>query len=707
VSPKRPRQSGARHSRPRLGEPTKNDPLEATEPGRRSPTPRLAGLLAVILAVAGLIVWRWLPSGLEGNGPGFNVLLITLDTTRADHLGCYGYPGDITPNIDRLAAGGTRFAQCTSAAPSTLPSHATIMTGVYPYVHGARHNVGYRVCQANDMLAEALARAGYRTGAFAAAMVVKRGTGLDQGFETYDDAGNRHERRADEVCDRALTWLRGHAADKWFAWVHFVDPHAPYDPPAMYGRLHSEPYAAEIAFADAQVGRLLDELTSLGLRKRTLVVVTADHGEGLGQHSEPTHLTFVYDTTMSVPLIFNCPGQIPAGTTIQSQTRTIDIAPTVLAFLGVDVLSNLPRAQGTDLTAFMLEPDDATDLPAYGESLSGKIVLGTSPLRCLRADGWKYIHAPRPELYNVQQDPAELYNLAADDLERVDVMCEQIRDIVADSPEPASGQDAAARLDSATLAGLAALGYVGGSSTTALPEGDELSYFEPVGADPKDHAADFALLGQATARLQAGEPAQAEVAYRKLVRKFPSEVPLRLQLARALFLQGKFDDAIGVHKRLAAAHPDNAEVEYGLGKLLTRTGKGKEAIEHFLSAVQIDPQYPEAHYDLGVALLKAGRTNEGAECFRRALAVRPTYVDAMVNLGAVLTAQGQLAEAIAQYRRAIDIAPEDAGIYYNLGNALLRTGDTAGAVQAYQQAIRLKPDFMPARRALEQARSRS
>ncbi|MFQ5806218.1 MAG: sulfatase-like hydrolase/transferase [Phycisphaerae bacterium] len=659
--------------------------------------------MAAVVA-AGLALWRLLQPPPRGSGPGFNVLLITLDTARADYLGCYGHPGNHTPSIDRLAAEGTRFTQCTAAAPSTLASHATILTAVYPYVHGVRHNVGYRLSQANVTLAEVLKRSGYSTAAYVAAFVVNRDVGLDQGFDTYDDVGKRHERRADEVCGGAIEWLRRHAREKFFLWVHLFDPHAPYDPPQPFRSLYRDPYVGEIAFVDQQVGRLLEELRKLGLERNTLVVLTADHGEGLGQHGEETHLYFVYDTTMSVPLLFRCPGRIPPVGVLPMQVRNIDIAPTILAFLGLAIEPALPYAQGVSLIPHMLGRVSDTGLAAYGETLGGQIVLGTSPLRFLRADGWKYIHAPRPELYRIGDDPAEEHNLAASEPDRLGAMRAVLRGLIAASARPVGANDATVRLDQPALERLASLGYVGAGADTGSSVSGELDDFDPVGDDPKDHAADFTAVGRAMDRLQNGRHAEAEAIYRRLVSAFPDSAELGMQLARSVFLQGRFEDAIAIYHGLLEKCPRNARVHYGMGKLLDRVGRRAHAIARFTAAVQIDPQYAEAFYDLGVALRKAGRGDEALDHFRQAVRIRPTYVDARINLGVGLAAAGKLDDAIEQYREALRVAPDDAAIHYNLGNALLREGQKSEAIWAYREALRLKPDFAAARHALDLAR---
>ncbi|MBU0617226.1 MAG: tetratricopeptide repeat protein, partial [Planctomycetes bacterium] len=372
-------------------------------------------------------------------------------------------------------------------------------------------------------------------------------------------------------------------------------------------------------------------------------------------------------------------------------------------YLIMEVESVLPKSQGASLIPHIVNRADEADLPAYGETLGGQIVLGTAALRCLRANGWKYIHAPRPELYDVRADPGETEDLAAGEPGRTAAMRAQLRKLIADSPEPVAADDALVHPDQTTLDRLQSLGYVGGDSVAAAPSA-EIDRFDAAGEDPKDHAADFGAVGQAMDLLQIGQYSEAEIIYRRVRSVFPDVAELGMQHARSMFLQNHFEEAVALYRDLGESHPDNARVHYGLGKLLDRVGKRAEAIGEFTAAARLDPDYPEAHYDLGVALSKEGRGVEALDCFRNAIRARPTYVDARVNLGAGLAAGGRLDEAIEQYQQALRVAPDDAVIRYNLGNALLRRGDRAEAIHAYEQALRLQPDFAAARQALRLAR---
>ncbi len=659
-----------------------------------------------MLVAAGLAVWHRMPPQAEGRGAGFNVLLITLDTTRADHLACYGHPEIATPNIDALARQGTMFTQCTAPAPITLPSHASIMTGTYPYVHGVRENAQFQLSESNVTLAELLKTAGYSTAAHTAAYVVNRDYGLAQGFDTYLDARRRVERKADEVCDGTIKWLRANTAKQFFVWTHFFDPHRPYEPPHPFNRQYDDPYVGEIAFVDQQVGRLINELRRLGLERKTLVVLTADHGEGRGQHGEDTHLYFVYDTTMHVPLIFHCPGVIPGGRVVPAQVRLIDVTPTVLAFLGRPAKTD---AQGVSLLGLISGRTDDLGLAAYGESLGGFLVMGLSPLRCLRVDKWKYIHAPTPELYQIREDPGETRNLAEAEPVRLADMRDELETLIAEAP-PSPSLDEAMRTPSGDeIRKLMTMGYVAGSSRGGQTENllaSELDLFEPVGPDPKDHVESIVIEEKATYALIHEDFSQAEALLRRLRKVFPHSPGVGDRLARALFLQGRDAEAIAVYKEITAEHPDFSGAYYGIGKLLSRGGKIDEAIPHFRKAIELDPTYAEAHYDLGVSLARQGMIDEAIEHYRTAVRLRPTYVNALVNLAIALGGKGELDEAVLLYERALRLEPADPTIYYNLGNARLRQGNLAEAALRYEEALRLRPDFALARNSLHAVRQK-
>ena len=433
-----------------------------------------------------------------------NVVLITLDTTRADHLTCYRQgrvpqvasaastadeigPGGVarTPQLDALADRGVRFAHATVQVPLTLPSHACIMTGAYPEVHGLRDMGGFTLSKNHPTLASVAQAAEFRTAAFVGSRVLSRRFGLSNGFETYDDnmgsqteedklPGVFPERRADLVTDRALAWLQRARSNRFFLWVHYYDPHAPYDPPEPYKHAYSsDRYSGEIAYTDEQIGRLVAGIERLGLTPRTLIVAMADHGESLGEHGELTHGVFLYESTTRVPLIMAGPG-VPAGKVIEEQARSIDVMPTVLDFL------NLPpgnEVQGVSLRPLIEQGRKVRSNYAYLETLYPRTYMGWSELRAMRTDTWKLIVSPHPELYHLGRDPRENTNVIARYPAEADELQKKIWEVVGENnkQEKVTGSP----VDQQTRQELESLGYV----SAGTPREIQLGTAAP---DPKD-----------------------------------------------------------------------------------------------------------------------------------------------------------------------------------------------------------------------------
>ncbi|HET9316578.1 MAG TPA: sulfatase, partial [Vicinamibacteria bacterium] len=382
----------------------------------------LSGALVAAAVAVALLSPRlrpWLRERALARAPRpLSVVLLTLDTTRADRLGCYGHPGGASPNLDALARRGVLFRQAYAHVPLTCPSHASLLTGRLPTGHGVRDNGGYVLAPGLPTLAERFAAAGHRTGAFVSAFVLDRRFGLARGFATYHDAvpagsaadqGDPSHRavRAEETIDRALRWLEQDPGRPFFLWVHLFDPHHPYEAPEPYrSRFGADPYLGEIAYTDAQVGRLLEAAG----RRRALVAVMGDHGEGLGDHEEITHGYFVYSNTQRVPLLLALPGVLPEGASVDGVVRGVDLAPTLLDLAG---LPGLPEPDGVSLRAHVAgrRGDDAG--PAYVESYHPRFWWGAQEVLGVRSGRWLFVEAPRPELYDVAADPAEKTNLAA------------------------------------------------------------------------------------------------------------------------------------------------------------------------------------------------------------------------------------------------------------------------------------------------------
>jgi arylsulfatase A-like enzyme/Tfp pilus assembly protein PilF len=607
------------------------------------------------------------PSG-EAPCRGFNVILISIDTTRADHLGCYGHPQVKTPNIDRLAAEGVLFEQCVAAVPVTLPSHASLLTGAYPFVHRVRDNGTFQLHADNVTLAEALADAGYATAAQVGAFVMNHEFGLDQGFAVYrdvqfDQAGgpNRrlgHEFTAEQVTDGAIELLRQVADRRFFLFVHYFDPHQPYEPPPRFARQYIQPYQGEIAYTDEQIGRLLRGVEEASVGGQTLIVLTSDHGESLGQHQEATHAYFLYDSTLVVPLIVWCPPKVPSGRRIATQVRLIDVAPTVLGLLGVP---RLPHAQGADLSPLILGHAMDLRLEAYAETFYNRYNLGFAQLRAWRSDGWKYIHAAPPELYDLATDPRELRNLAPSQPERVAEMRARLRELLTDVPRVVSAPQARRSASPQDLRRLESLGYVAGGAAAAEDvETDELLLFEPVGPNPMEHAREIRLTTRAVGLVRTGQHAKIEKAIRELLAEFGERsrrfVWAHAHLAGALAAQGKLEEALTHFDIAIEGRPEDGQMHTMKGLVLRALGRNEQAIAAFQQAAALEPVFAVTYLNLGEALTAADRTDEALEQYRLAVKTDPRMLRAHVNLAELLAASDRIAEALATVGRALEIA---------------------------------------------------
>lgn len=554
------------------------------------------------------------------SAPARNVLLVSMDTTRADYLGCYGHPTIATPNIDALAREGVLFERCDVSAPLTLPSHATMLTSLYPFVHGARDNGAYRLAPENITLVEQLRQAGYATMASVGAFVLNREYGLDQGFEVYDDVRGprpeepRAERSAEEVAAAALEWLTAHAKRPFFLFVHFFDPHQPYAAPQRFAQRYPRGgYLAEIAYVDEQIGRLLTALRDLGVESETLVVLTADHGESLGAHQEATHGAFLYQTTVRVPLILRCPALLPAGQRVRGMARSIDIAPTALALLDQPPL---PLAQGASLLPMIRGESSALGY-SYAETLYPTFNFGFSSLRSLSDGRWKFIHAPRPELYDLAADPDERVDLATAHPERVEELREALRDLIAESPRVARPDLAPHAPSSTELENLQALGYLGGSATLT---GDELSRFEPRGPNPADHARLMGLAIQGANLLAMGQPQRAEQLLRGLVDESPQIAGklawIHQSLGGALAAQGKYAAAADAFRSAVSANPQDGESFLKLGRCLIYLDQMDAACQALQTAERLLPAPASARRFLALASVAKGDIQGGVSLWR-------------------------------------------------------------------------------------------
>lgn len=639
-----------------------------TAPARRSVF-AAAWCAVVVCLLGGAIGCNPVGGGGRSSEP-LNVVLISIDTTRADHLGCYGNTQVRTPAIDRLASEGVLFEQCVAPAPLTLPSHTTMLTGRLPFVHGARNNGQFRVHEENDTLAEAFKEAGYVTAAEVAAAVLDREYGLNQGFDSYTDVkaarGRSHDRRhsehlersGQEVCDSAIAWLEQHAGERFFLFVHLFDPHQPYLAPERFAAQYPDPYLAEIAYADEQVGRLIAALDRSAAAKRTLVILTSDHGEGRGQHKEATHGNFIYNSTQRVPLIMRSAGRVPAGRRVSSLVRLTDIAPTALALAGLDPLE---ACQGVSLAPLLNGTSADLKLDAYAETLCPRYDFGYSHLRALWSDGFKYIHAPRPELYDLSTDPDEQLDLAAAQPQRVADMRERLKRLIQDAPRGVAPEKAIMAATPDSVRAMQHLGYVGGEAE-ATSEADLL---EPLGADPKDHADDITRICHALAMRSMKNYPAAEQIFRELISRFPPDQKgfyrVHLGLAETLQELRKFDEAASHFEKALEARPDDAQALTGLGMCLTKLNRPAEALTRFDAAIRATPGFARAYLQKAGVLAEMGELDQAAALLRRTLELDPEMTAAYVNLGTVYGMKGDATNAADAFRKALAIEPENEG----------------------------------------------
>ena len=572
-----------------------------------------------------------------------HLVLITIDTLRADRVGAYGYARARTPRIDGLAARGVRFEHAYATAPITLPSHASLMTGRYPPGHGSRHN-GMRVDSAVPAIATILSTAGFATGGFVSAFPLDRRFGLNAGFATYGDRmprGTRgrfeNERPGRDTVDEALAWLtptltasRANGG-RIFLWVHLFEPHAPYGQPGS-GRSVADRYDDEIAESDAQVGRIMDALGQDAAS--SVIVVAADHGEAFGEHGEISHSLFVYDTTLRVPLVIAGPG-VPTRT-VGSPVSLVDVAPTVLPLLGLARLDS----DGVDLAPTFTGADaPARDL--YAESWAPLLDFGWSPLRSLRSQGFKFIEAPRAELYETARDPDETRDLAAADAPRA----AQLRDRLA---RYATGPIEAAPIDRDALARLQALGYASGSPRSS-------SGSRP---DPKDRREIAARLSQVVSGELQG-PA-LEAALRRILSDDVKNPQANLRLGYVLLESNRCPDAVPFLKAAIAAKVPSADPYLGLALCQAAARRLDDAQATLREAERVEPDNPVVLANLGIVLSDAGKFRDAIPAFQRALTLDPNFHEARFNLARAYARAGQRPDAAREAQELLTRLPPNA-----------------------------------------------
>ncbi len=641
-----------------------------------------AWLLSLVAAMAALGCGDGAPAARR-------VLLISIDTCRADHLGCYGHKAEITPNIDAVAADGVVFTEAYASAPLTRPAHSTMLTGKIPPQHGVRDNAHYVLGDEQTTLAEILASNGLTTGAVVSAFVLDSRFGFAQGFDTFDDefASPLTELGADfrlggETSARAVDWLAANGDRDFFLFLHFWDPHVEYHPPEPFaGRFAGDPYAGEIAYTDHCIGRVVDELKSRGLYDSTVIVITADHGEMLGEHGEATHGFFVYRSVVRVPLIIK-----PAGPAVSARfNRTVslaDIVPTVCALLGV---SPVPETAGRDLSPLIHgRASGADSRGVYSESL-WPTKYGANPLISVVSEGWQLIETTRPELYDLVNDPEQSTNLAVSEPARLEEMRRQLESLGVD--DGVTTEEAAEpSLDRESRDRLRALGY---TVDSAVREGGRIDASLD---DPKDLIGYHLKVCEVETLMGEHRLTEARSLLEEMIRERPDAPLVNLDLGMVALEQGASAEAVAHLERYAAMQPQSTFAHLELGFALAKAGDSDRAIASYRTAVAIDPSYGEALAKLGIELNRVRRFREAVEPLQRAVAINPESSEAHAALGVALARVGHPREAEPHYREAIELAPEDVAAVNNLGLFLVVNGRAEEAVELLLSAVDSFPD---------------
>jgi len=671
-------------------------------------------ILILVALTAAVGVWFFAGGGLSG-AEIRNVILISIDTCRADHLGCYGYPRKITPNIDALAKEAVVFENAICSVPITLPSHTTMLTGTTSLYHRVHDNTNYYVGEYNESVAEILAASGYETGAVVSTAILDSGYGLDRGFGSYsDDFGPRGkgkpavEQRGGRASRLAGKWLAEHGSEKFFLFLHYYDPHLLYDPPEPFATIfRDEPYAGEIAYVDYCIGRLVEKLKLLGLYDKTAIIITADHGEMLGEHGEKTHAYFVYQSAIKVPLIIKLPGS-RKGRRIGSTVGLVDIAPTICGLLGVGSGSAM---QGKDLSGYVRGTESGRDERYfYCESLV-PTKYGCNPLLAVVAGRWKYIDTTRPELYDLTSDPGERENLIEKEPKRANFLRQRLHSMLSELSysRASSGRVMA---DAKTIQQLESLGYVAGVGV------DERFESDPNRADAKDFIDFHNTAAAINIAFNNGRPDRAKLLCKELLaRKSDFALPY-YYLGKIAYVQGDNKGAFDMTYRyiegvdpnwaepnrssrtyaeLAHRHCylNTAHIELGGGYM--EQGRYDKAVFHYEQALLLGPRQSRVHDILAVALTRQGRLNRAISHWRKALEIDPAFAGAHYNLAGAFRLQARFDDAIAEYERALALAPEfKPRVFYRLGQIYYQLKDRGGAVRYWSEALRIQPDSIGA-----------
>ncbi len=663
--------------------------------------------------ILGLLIVVGLLSACHQGTPIWNLVIVTLDTTRADALGCYGHPTARTPNLDQLAREGALFENCFTAVPITTPSHSTIFTGTYPMAHGVRDNGLFVLPQRAKTLAEVLAARGWKTGAAVGSFPVTRRFGLDQGFEYFNDhitlaaedyRGDRvapsrglffDERPAPWVNDAIRPWLEENLGGPFFSWIHYWDAHHPHQPPPPFNQIFANDlYEGEIAFVDQSLGSLIQLLKDQGVWDRTIVVVVGDHGEGIGEHNEDTHSLLAYNATLHVPLIIRVPG-LSAGIRIDQRVGTVDIMPTVLDLMGIPGPEEI---QGRSLAA-LLDTEDIHE-PAeprlyYAETLSPRLSHGWGELRALFDGRFKYIHGPRPELFDLETDPKELVNLIDQHPSEGDRLRQELSRFITEQASNAA-EAAAYTPDDETLQRLAALGYLSTESGHGATIIEEL---RSDGTPPQDRIGDNNLMSNARQQINDREFLAARESAHQLLELDPENANYQGILALATLGLGQVEQAAQIIEAMKTVSSQHAASSLQVALELFERGHQKRGLQ---LAGKIVNEQPSAWGWYVVAEMQGHQGNIDLQRrdLDRALEIEADYPRARLSLAILLAQTGEPQRAESEFRRLVKDVPLYPKARLNLGLFLAQANRTDEALQQLKRAVQLSPTYWKAQLAL-------
>ena len=616
--------------------------------------------------------------------PGFaisqprNLVLITIDTLRADYVSYNGSTRVQTPNLDALAARGVNFQRARSAVPLTLPSHTSILTALYPPSHGVRDNATFRLSEKQVTLAEVLKQEGYQTAAFVGSFVLDHRFGLNQGFDVYDDktgdSANAMEnleaqRNAGAVHEAFARWFESSAKTPFFVWIHLYDPHLPYTPPEPFKTKYpKDPYAGEVAYADAVVGRILKDLDERKLTAGSVIAVVGDHGEGLGEHGEYTHSLFIYNSTLHVPMMIVAPEWIKPALKINGLCRIIDLAPTLLDYLGV----KKPLGEGVSLRP-LIEGKPEKEITAYSESLYGEFNLGWSKLLGLETKSYRYIEAPKAELYEIQKDPKETQNRIGSARETARRMSQELQ---------ARNREANPQnIDEETREKLASLGYVSSAPAKAPAQANA--------ADPKDKIEVWNELQMIMHAFEIKDYEIAIAALEQLKRREKMNPMVHQYLGMTFMRMGDWSNADRTYREALHLGIDSPETHLNLGIIAQQQKQFAKAEKELQIAIAMDPVSVTARFRLGTVYRAMRQFDKSLEELNEALQINPGYVFALDALGNTYASMDRQQEAAGAYQKAIEADPSYAPVYSNFAILLERSNQKEKACEMYAKFLKL------------------